>query len=76
MNTFINSPKILNKHLQTKKFDNIFFAGQLTGVEANIKEKENELYELQKEISEYQKQIDKIQADINELNYSINESKD
>ncbi len=32
-NTFINSPKILNKYLQTNKFKNIFFAGQLTGVE-------------------------------------------
>ncbi len=32
-NTYINSPKILNKYLQTKKYPNIFFAGQLTGVE-------------------------------------------
>ena len=32
-NTFINSPKILNKYLQTKKYENIFFAGQITGVE-------------------------------------------
>ncbi len=32
-NTFINSPKILNKHLQTKKYANLFFAGQITGVE-------------------------------------------
>ncbi len=32
-NTFINSPKILNCYLQTKKYKNIFFAGQLTGVE-------------------------------------------
>ncbi len=32
-NTFINSPQILNKYLQTKKYKNIFFAGQLTGVE-------------------------------------------
>lgn len=32
-NTFINSPKILNKHLQTHKYKNIFFAGQITGVE-------------------------------------------
>ena len=32
-NTFINSPKILNKTLNTKKYENIFFAGQLTGVE-------------------------------------------
>ncbi len=32
-NTFINSPKILNKTLQTKKYPNLFFAGQLTGVE-------------------------------------------
>lgn len=32
-NTYINSAKILNHHLQTKKYPNIFFAGQLTGVE-------------------------------------------
>lgn len=32
-NTFINSPKILNHHLQTKKYKNLFFAGQITGVE-------------------------------------------
>ena len=32
-NTFINSPKILNKSLQSKKYKNLFFAGQLTGVE-------------------------------------------
>ncbi len=32
-NTFINSPKILNKYLQTNKYENIFFAGQITGVE-------------------------------------------
>lgn len=32
-NTFINSPKILNKSLQSKKYENLFFAGQLTGVE-------------------------------------------
>ena len=32
-NTFINSTKILNKALQTNKYENIFFAGQLTGVE-------------------------------------------
>lgn len=32
-NTYINSPKILNKYLQTKKYPNIFFAGQITGVE-------------------------------------------
>lgn len=32
-NTFINSAKILNKSLQSKKYKNLFFAGQLTGVE-------------------------------------------
>ena len=32
-NTFINSPKILNKFLQCKKRDNLFFAGQITGTE-------------------------------------------
>ena len=32
-NTFINSPKVLNASLQTKKRSNLFFAGQLTGTE-------------------------------------------
>ena len=32
-NTFINSPKILNKSLQAKSKPNLFFAGQITGVE-------------------------------------------
>jgi len=35
-NTFINSPQILNKHLQTKLFKNIFFSGQITGVEGYV----------------------------------------
>jgi methylenetetrahydrofolate--tRNA-(uracil-5-)-methyltransferase len=32
-NTFINSPRALNKTLQCRHDENIFFAGQLTGVE-------------------------------------------
>ena len=32
-NTFINSPKILTKNLSLKQNENIFFAGQLSGVE-------------------------------------------
>ncbi len=32
-NTFINSPKILNKSLQTNMRPDLFFAGQITGVE-------------------------------------------
>ncbi len=32
-NTFINSPKLLNKDLSLKQNDKIFFAGQLSGVE-------------------------------------------
>lgn len=32
-NSFINSPKVLNRDLSLKKHDNIFFAGQLSGVE-------------------------------------------
>ncbi len=32
-NTFINSPKILNQNLSTKLDENLFFAGQITGVE-------------------------------------------
>mgnify|MGYP002706589445 FL=1 len=32
-NTFVNSPKILTNKLNTKKRENLFFAGQITGVE-------------------------------------------
>ena len=32
-NTFINSPKVLNAGMQTRKNPNIFFAGQITGTE-------------------------------------------
>ena len=32
-NTFINSPKILNAALQTRKRPDLFFAGQITGIE-------------------------------------------
>ena len=35
-NTFINSPKILNKFFQTKVRDDLFFAGQITGVEGYV----------------------------------------
>lgn len=32
-NTFINSPKLLSRELSLKKRENVFFAGQITGVE-------------------------------------------
>ena len=32
-NSFLNSPKVLNKNLSLKNNPNIFFAGQITGVE-------------------------------------------
>jgi methylenetetrahydrofolate--tRNA-(uracil-5-)-methyltransferase len=35
-NTFINSPKILNASLQTRKNPKLFFAGQITGVEGYV----------------------------------------
>ena len=35
-NTFINAPKVLNQTLQTKTAPNIFFAGQITGVEGYV----------------------------------------
>lgn len=35
-NTFINSPNILNDRLQLKKYPNIYFAGQITGVEGYV----------------------------------------
>ena len=35
-NTFINSPKVLNDNLQTIKEKNVYFAGQMTGVEGYV----------------------------------------
>jgi methylenetetrahydrofolate--tRNA-(uracil-5-)-methyltransferase len=35
-NTFINSPTILNKYYQTRKRQDLFFAGQITGVEGYL----------------------------------------
>ncbi len=35
-NTFINSPKLLNCYSQMRSHENIFFAGQITGVEGYI----------------------------------------
>ena len=35
-NTFINSPKVLNKYYQTNTRSDLFFAGQMTGVEGYI----------------------------------------
>jgi methylenetetrahydrofolate--tRNA-(uracil-5-)-methyltransferase len=35
-NTYINAPKYLNKYMQLKGNSNIFFAGQLSGVEGYI----------------------------------------
>lgn len=32
-NTFINSPQVLNATLNTRKRENLFFAGQITGIE-------------------------------------------
>lgn len=35
-NTFINAPKILNTDLSCKKYTNLYFAGQITGVEGYV----------------------------------------
>lgn len=35
-NTFLNSPEMLNSRLQSKLYENIFFAGQITGVEGYV----------------------------------------
>jgi methylenetetrahydrofolate--tRNA-(uracil-5-)-methyltransferase len=35
-NTYINSPSLINKSLQLKDNNNIFFAGQITGVEGYV----------------------------------------
>lgn len=35
-NTYINSPKILNRYFQAKDRDDLFFAGQITGLEGYV----------------------------------------
>lgn len=35
-NTYIQSPKVLNESFQMKEYPNIFFAGQITGVEGYV----------------------------------------
>ena len=35
-NTFINSPKVLTTSLNLKEYENIFFAGQITGSEGYV----------------------------------------
>jgi methylenetetrahydrofolate--tRNA-(uracil-5-)-methyltransferase len=35
-NTYINSPKLLNRFYQMKKYPKVFFAGQITGVEGYV----------------------------------------
>src|SRR5690606_27083974 len=35
-NTYINSPTVLNKYYQTRERDDLFFAGQITGVEGYL----------------------------------------
>lgn len=43
-NTYINSPKVLNNHYQMIKYPNIFFAGQISGVEGYIESAASGLY--------------------------------
>lgn len=35
-NTYINSPKLLDRHYRMREYPNIFFAGQITGVEGYV----------------------------------------
>ena len=43
-NTYINAPKILNPTFQTKKYPNIFFAGQISGVEGYVESAASGIY--------------------------------
>jgi methylenetetrahydrofolate--tRNA-(uracil-5-)-methyltransferase len=43
-NTYINAPEILNPTYQTKKYPNIFFAGQISGVEGYVESAASGIY--------------------------------
>lgn len=43
-NTFLNSPKLLDRYFRLKKNNNIFFAGQITGVEGYIESAASGIY--------------------------------
>ena len=43
-NTYINAPKILNPTYQTKQYPNIFFAGQISGVEGYVESAASGIY--------------------------------
>ncbi len=43
-NTYINAPKILNETYQTKKYPNLFFAGQVSGVEGYLESASSGIY--------------------------------
>lgn len=43
-NTYINAPKILNPTYQTKMYPNLFFAGQISGVEGYVESAASGIY--------------------------------
>lgn len=43
-NTFLNSPKLLDRYFRLRKDNNIFFAGQITGVEGYIESAASGIY--------------------------------
>ncbi len=43
-NTYINAPKILNPTFQTKLYSNLFFAGQISGVEGYVESAASGIY--------------------------------
>ena len=43
-NTYINAPKILNPTYQTKSYPNVFFAGQISGVEGYVESAASGIY--------------------------------
>lgn len=43
-NTYINAPKILNPTFQTKLYPNLFFAGQISGVEGYVESAASGIY--------------------------------
>ena len=67
-NTFINSPELLDETFNLKKNRNIFFAGQITGVEGYVESIASGLVAALNAIKMYEEKNSKEQSNKNSIN--------